>query len=96
MAHPDKMAVQDIESQHPTDHDELESFFAGESPPHPHNHYSGRAPWLRAGVLGANDGARLSVSPLRPAASCLLPRPGCLTILTKVASAVQASCPSPP
>mmetsp|Transcript_318 Transcript_318/g.913 ORF Transcript_318/g.913 Transcript_318/m.913 type:complete len:96 (-) Transcript_318:1068-1355(-) len=25
---------------------------------HPHNHYSGRAPWLRAGVLGANDGDR--------------------------------------
>lgn len=24
--------------------------------PDEHEHYSGRAPWLRAGVLGANDG----------------------------------------
>ena len=27
-----------------------------------HNHYSQRAPWLRAGVLGANDGLVSSLS----------------------------------
>ena len=39
----------DIEAQ--SHHGELKS-------PHPHAHYSSRAPWLRAGVLGANDGAQ--------------------------------------
>jgi VIT1/CCC1 family predicted Fe2+/Mn2+ transporter len=29
---------------------------AGSAPPHPHAHYSHRAPWLRAAVLGAMDG----------------------------------------
>ena len=102
MAHPDKMAVLDIESQHPTDHDELESFFAGESPPHPHDHYSSRAPWLRAGVLGANDGVRLSAFPplccQLPAAPTRLPDASdssriCRAGLVSIASLMLGACP---
>lgn len=37
---------------------EAQSFFAQPLGEHPHHHFSGRAPWLRAGVLGANDGDR--------------------------------------
>lgn len=42
---------------HETDFDvEAQKFFEAPIGKHPHHHFSGRAPWLRAGVLGANDG----------------------------------------
>ncbi len=42
---------------HSDEHDvEAQDFFEEPLGDHPHAHFSGRAPWLRAGVLGANDG----------------------------------------
>lgn len=51
----------DIESQL----EDLEPLFDGPSPPHPHPHFSGRAPWLRAGR---------ALAPTVPVARCLPPR----------------------
>lgn len=42
-----EQSVEDVEAQ---------NFWSTPVGEHPHHHFSGRAPWLRAGVLGANDG----------------------------------------
>jgi hypothetical protein len=43
----------------PTEDLEAQDFYQQAQGTHPHDHFSGRAPWLRAGVLGANDGQLL-------------------------------------
>lgn len=51
-----KDGVGSFEEQEVTEDIEAQNFYKDPPGKHPHHHFSSRAPWLRAGVLGANDG----------------------------------------